>query len=82
MFATVTTAHTAPSPAPVIPSPVGAATLGSGGGGGDNKRTKPRTSINPQQLELLMQVYSKEQRPSKPLREELMAKTGLDMKVQ
>lgn len=77
----VTTAHTAPSPAPVIPSPVGAATLGSSGGGGDNKRTKPRTSINPQQLELLMQVYSKEQRPSKPLREELMAKTGLDMKV-
>lgn len=48
----------------------------------DGKKTKTRTSINPQQLEVLMQAYSKEQRPSKQTREDLMARTGLDMKVQ
>lgn len=48
---------------------------------GDGRRSKTRTSINPQQLEILMQTYSHEQRPSKQTREELMAKTGLDMKV-
>lgn len=47
----------------------------------DGRRSKTRTSINPQQLEVLMQTYSLEQRPSKLAREELMAKTGLDMKV-
>ena len=47
----------------------------------DGRRAKTRTSINPQQLEVLMQAYSQEQRPSKLTREELMAKTGLDMKV-
>ena len=47
----------------------------------DTRRSKTRTSINPQQLEVLMQTYSHEQRPSKVTREELMAKTGLDMKV-
>ena len=58
--------------------------MGSGGGGGissDNRKPKTRTSINPQQLEVLLETYSREQRPSKPMREELMAKTGLDMKV-
>ena len=47
----------------------------------DGKRTKTRTSINPQQLEVLIQAYNREQRPSKPTREDLMARTGLDMKV-
>lgn len=48
---------------------------------GDGRRSKTRTSINPQQLEVLMQIYNQEQRPSKQTREELMAKTGLEMKV-
>lgn len=47
----------------------------------DGRRSKTRTSINPVQLEVLMQTYAHEQRPSKHVREELMAKTGLDMKV-
>lgn len=47
----------------------------------DGRRSKTRTSINPQQLEVLVQAYNQEQRPSKLAREELMAKTGLDMKV-
>ncbi len=47
----------------------------------DGRRSKTRTSINPQQLEVLMQTYAHEQRPSKQTREELMTKTGLDMKV-
>lgn len=47
----------------------------------DGRRSKTRTSINPQQLEVLMLAYSREQRPSKQTREELMAKTGLEMKV-
>ncbi len=47
----------------------------------DGRRSKTRTSINPAQLEVLMQTYVHEQRPSKHVREELMAKTGLDMKV-
>ena len=47
----------------------------------DGRRSKTRTSINPQQLEVLTQAYSREQRPSKQTREELMAKTGLEMKV-
>ena len=47
----------------------------------DSKKHKPRTSINPLQLELLTAAYNKEQRPSKHMREALMAKTGLDMKV-
>ena len=47
----------------------------------DGRRSKTRTSINPAQLEVLMQTYTHEQRPSKHVREELMAKTGLDMKV-
>ena len=47
----------------------------------NGKRTKPRTSITPQQLEVLKQAYLCEQRPTKQTREDLMAKTGLDMKV-
>ena len=47
----------------------------------NGKRTKPRTSITPQQLEILKQAYICEQRPTKQTREDLMAKTGLDMKV-
>ena len=47
----------------------------------NGKRTKPRTSITPQQLEILKQAYLREQRPTKQTREELMTKTGLDMKV-
>ena len=47
----------------------------------DGRRSKTRTSINPMQLEVLMQTYLQEQRPSKQTREDLMAKTGLDMKV-
>ena len=54
--------------------------IGSGGSS-DSKKPKTRTSINPQQLEVLLEAYSREQRPSKLMREELMAKTGLDMKV-
>jgi hypothetical protein len=53
----------------------------SGGASANGKRTKPRTSITPQQLEILKQAYVREQRPTKQTREELMAKTGLDMKV-
>ena len=53
----------------------------SGGSMANGKRTKPRTSITPQQLEVLKQAYIREQRPSKQTREDLMAKTGLDMKV-
>lgn len=48
----------------------------------NGKRTKPRTSITPQQLEILKQAYVREQRPTKQTREDLMAKTGLDMKVR
>ena len=67
--------------------------MGGGGGGApgpqssmlnpgsDSKKSKTRTSITPQQLEVLMAVYCKEQRPSRVVREDLMAKTGLDMKV-
>lgn len=47
----------------------------------NGKRTKPRTSITPQQLDILKQAYLREQRPTKQTREDLMAKTGLDMKV-
>lgn len=47
----------------------------------DSKKGKTRTSITPQQLVILLEVYNREQRPSKLTREELMAKTGLDMKV-
>ena len=47
----------------------------------NGKRSKPRTSITPQQLEVLKQAYLREQRPTKQTREDLMAKTGLDMKV-
>ena len=54
---------------------------GGGSVGSDGRRSKTRTSINPQQLEVLMQTYAHEQRPSKQTREELMTKTGLDMKV-
>ena len=57
------------------PSGVASANISNG------KRTKPRTSITPQQLEILKQAYLREQRPTKQTREELMAKTGLDMKV-
>lgn len=45
------------------------------------KRTKSRTSLTPQQLDVLIQSYNQEQHPSKVIREELVAKTGLDMKV-
>ena len=48
---------------------------------GEGPKAKTRTSINPQQLEILIQAYNLEQRPSKQTREELMAKTGLGMKV-
>ena len=79
-----------PSPLPNQPSntpPVlslPSVSMGSVSGGGisnDSRKPKTRTSINPQQLEVLLETYSREQRPSKPMREELMAKTGLDMKV-
>ncbi len=49
--------------------------------GSNGKKHKPRTSINPHQLDVLLQAYNREQKPSKQMREELMAKTGLDMKV-
>lgn len=47
----------------------------------DGKKSKTRTSITPQQLEVLMAVYNREQRPAKAVREDLVAKTGLEMKV-
>lgn len=47
----------------------------------DSKKTKPRTSITPKQLEVLTQAYNEDQHPSKQVREELVASTGLEMKV-
>lgn len=47
----------------------------------DGKKTKPRTSITPKQLEVLTQAYHEDQHPSKQVREELVSSTGLDMKV-
>ncbi len=47
----------------------------------DSKKTKPRTSITPKQLEVLTQAYIEDQHPSKQVREELVASTGLEMKV-
>lgn len=47
----------------------------------DGKKHKTRTSINPHQLDILLEAYAREQKPSKQMREDLMAKTGLDMKV-
>ncbi len=47
----------------------------------DGKRTKPRTSITPKQLEVLTHAYNDDQHPSKQVREELVATTGLEMKV-
>ncbi|KAL5477507.1 hypothetical protein EMCRGX_G024317 [Ephydatia muelleri] len=60
-----------PGPQPSTPAPISS----------DGKKSKTRTSITPQQLEVLMAVYNREQRPSKLVREDLMAKTGLEMKV-
>ena len=48
---------------------------------GDNKKGKTRTSINARQLEILQATYEKETRPSRPMREEIAAQTGLSAKV-
>ena len=50
-------------------------------GGSDGKKSKPRTSITPKQLEVLTLAYNEDQHPSKQVREELVATTGLEMKV-
>lgn len=54
----------------------------AGGSVNDSKKSKPRTSITPKQLELLTVAYNDDQHPSKQVREELVASTGLEMKVQ
>lgn len=51
------------------------------GPGGDNRKGKTRTSINAKQLEILQATYEKETRPSRPMREEIAAQTGLSAKV-
>lgn len=50
-------------------------------GSGDNRKGKTRTSINPKQLIVLQATYEKEPRPSRAMREELAAQTGLTAKV-
>ena len=50
-------------------------------GGNDGKKSKPRTSITPKQLEVLTVAYNEDQHPSKQVREELVTTTGLEMKV-
>ena len=50
-------------------------------GSGDNRKGKTRTSINPKQLVVLQATYEKEPRPSRAMREELAAQTGLTAKV-
>ncbi len=47
----------------------------------DNRKGKTRTSINARQLEILQATYDKETRPSRPMREEIAAQTGLSAKV-
>ena len=47
----------------------------------DNKKGKTRTSINAKQLEILQATYEKETRPSRVMREEIAAQTGLSAKV-
>ena len=49
--------------------------------GADNRKGKTRTSINPKQLVILQSTYEKEPRPSRVMREELAAQTGLSAKV-
>ena len=56
--------------------------LNSPANNADSKKTKPRTSITPKQLEVLTQAYNEDQHPSKQVREELVASTGLEMKVR
>lgn len=65
---------TTPSTPHSLPTPTGSS-------GSDGKRSKGRTTISPQQLEVLVEAYSREQKPSKQMREDLMSKTGLDMRV-
>ena len=50
-------------------------------GSGDNRKGKTRTSINPKQLVVLQATYEKEPHPSRAMREELAAQTGLMAKV-
>ena len=47
----------------------------------DSRRGKTRTSINAKQLEILQATYEKEPRPSRVMREEIAAQTGLSLKV-
>ena len=49
--------------------------------GADSRKGKTRTSINPKQLLILQATYEKEPRPSRTMREELAAQTGLTAKV-
>ena len=47
----------------------------------DSRKGKSRTSINPRQLEILQAAYERDPKPSRALREEMAAQTGLTMKV-
>ena len=43
--------------------------------------SRGRTRINPQQLKVLQGAYNREKRPSKAVKEQLVAETGLLMKI-
>ena len=47
----------------------------------DSRKGKSRTSITPRQLEILQAAYERDPKPSRALREEMAAQTGLTMKV-
>ena len=69
---------TLPPPPPPPPPP----SLCTSTPEGDAKRPhKARTSITSGQQDALVEVYSNDPKPSKEIREELAAKTGLEMKV-
>lgn len=45
------------------------------------KKREPRTSIRPEQLEVLMAAYLLDRKPAKPKKEQLAQITGLSMRV-
>ena len=47
----------------------------------DNSNKRPRTTITAKQLEALKRAYNESPKPARPVREQLSAETGLDMRV-
>lgn len=47
----------------------------------ENVNKRPRTTINAKQLEALKKAYAEGAKPSRHVREQLSAETGLDMRV-